>query len=152
MRKFSKKQYLAAGAAAALIAGGAGVAFAYWTSTGSGSGTATTDTAKNWTVVVDSTDLKDLSPNGPVETVHFHVTNPGSGVQHLNNTVASVASTSAGANCAPGNFAVGTPVITYGDVASHTTVDGTFTLQMVDTGVPQDGCQNVTVNLQVDAS
>jgi hypothetical protein len=31
-------------------------------------------------------------------------------------------------------------------------VDGTFTLQMKDTGVQQNACQGVTVNLKVDAS
>ena len=151
MRKFSKKTYLAAGAAAVVVASGAGVAFAYWTSTGSGTGTASADSAKNWTVVVDSTDLKDLSPAGPTETVHFHVTNPGTGVQHLNNTLASVASTS-NLGCTAGDFAVGTTVITYGDVAAGATVNGTFTLQMKDTGVDQNACQGVTVNLKVDAS
>lgn len=151
MRKFSKKQYAAAGAAAVIVLGGAGVAFAYWTSTGFGTGTASTDTAKNWTVAIDSTDLKDLSPAGPTETVTFHVTNPGSGVQHLNNTSASVVSTS-DAGCTAADFAVGTTAITYGDVAAGTTVNGTFTLQMKDTGVNQNACQNVTVNLRVDAS
>jgi hypothetical protein len=151
MRKFSKKQYLAAGAAAVIVASGAGVAFAYWTSTGTGSGTATTDSATNWNVVVDSTNLHDLSPAGPIETVHFHVTNPSSGVQNLQNTIASVVSTSH-AGCGAGDFTVGTTSITYGDVASHTTVDGTFTLQMRNLASNQDACQGATVNLQVDAS
>jgi hypothetical protein len=79
------------------------------------------------------------------------VTNPGSGVQHLNNTVASVVDTS-NAGCTAADFAVGTPVITYGDVAAGATVDGTFTVQMVNAATNQDACKNATVNLRVDAS
>jgi hypothetical protein len=151
MRKFSKKQYLAAGAAAALILGGAGIAVAYWTSTGTGTGTATTGTSTDWAVVVDSTTLADLTPGGPTETVHFHVTNNNSGVQNLQATVASVTSTS-DAGCGIADFAVGTTSITYGDVASHATVDGTFSLQMKNLATNQDLCKGVTVNLKVDAS
>ena len=152
MRKFSKKQYLAAGAAAVIVAAGAGVAFAYWTSTGTGSGTATTGTDGGWTVVVDSIDLHNLSPNGPSDTVTFHVTNAGTGVQNLASTVASVTGTSAGPDCTAANFTTGPTTITYGDVAASATVTGTFDVQMIDTGDDQDLCKSVTVNLKVDAS
>ena len=151
MPRMTKKRYavLAGIGAVALTAG---AAFAYWTSAGSGTGTATTGTDTPWAVTIDSTNLQDLTPNGPTETVTFHVQNAGSGVQNLVNTVASVTGTSAGAGCTAADFSVSGTTITYGSVPAGNTVNGTFTLKMIDTGVPQNGCKSVTVNLKVDAS
>lgn len=99
MRKFSKKQYLAAGCAAALIAGGAGVAFAYWTTTGSGDGTGSAGTATNWTVAFQATTEDTagvaLSPGGPTETVHFTIKNPDSGHAALDDVALTVANAQA---------------------------------------------------------
>jgi hypothetical protein len=145
-----RKTYAAVGAAVFVVAG-SGVAYAYWTSTGSGTGTATTGTSDPWTVTIDSTTNADLTPGGPTDTITFHVTNPNTGVQHLNNTVASVVDTS-DPGCTAADFSVGATSITYGDVASGATVDGTFTLQMVNSSGNQDACKNATVNLKVDAS
>lgn len=150
MARLTKKKYLAAGTTVAVIATG-GIAFAYWTSTGTGNGTATTGTSSAWNVTVDSTDLQDLTPGGATETVTFHVKNDNTGVQNLQNTVASVVSTS-NAGCTAADFAVGTTSIAYGDVAAGATVDGTFTLQMINTASNQDACKGVTVNLAVAAS
>jgi hypothetical protein len=149
MHKFSKKQIIVAGAAVGVLAIG-GVALAYWTSTGSGTGTASTDSA-SWDVTIDSTDLADLSPNGPTEIVTFHVNNPNSGVQNLQTASPSVVDTT-DSGCTAADFSVGAASITFGDVASGDTVDGTFSLKMIDTGENQDDCQGVTVNLRVDVT
>ncbi|RNL61016.1 hypothetical protein EFK50_16650 [Nocardioides marmoriginsengisoli] len=146
----TKKKYLAAGVAVAVFAGG-GIAFAYWTSTGSGTGTATTGTSSVWDVQVDEVDLDNLTPGGPTNTIPFSVQNDNSGVQRLQNTVASVVDTS-DPGCTSDDFTVSATTITYGDVASGATVNGTFTVQMIDTGSNQDACKGVTVNLKVDAS
>lgn len=150
MPRMTKKRYaIVAGIGAVALT--AGAAFAYWTSTGSGTGSATTDSSTAWAVTIDSTNLQDLSPGGPTETINFHVKNNNSGVQSLASTTASVTGTS-NAGCTATDFAVGTTSITYGSVASGATVNGTFTLQMIDTGANQDACKGVTVNLKVDAS
>lgn len=151
MSKFGKKKYLIAGAAAIAIAGAATGAYAYWSSTGTGTGSSTTGTSTNFVVTVDSTTTGDLTPGGATDIVTFHVKNPGTGFENLINTVASVVSTSNG-GCTAGDFAVGTPVITYGEIAPTTTVDGSFSLQMKDNPVNQDACKGVTVNLKVAAS
>jgi hypothetical protein len=154
MRKFSKKQYLAAGVTAALIVGGAGVAFAYWTSTGTGSGSATTGTSSAFTVAVDNVNLADLSPNGPTDTVNFTVTNPSSGNQQLNSTTASVVDTT-NSGCTSGDFSVSATSLdsgSYGTLAHNGSVTGHFTIQMIDTGSNQNACKNVTVHLKVDAA
>jgi hypothetical protein len=155
MRKFSKKQYLAAGAAAAIIIGGGGAAFAYWSSSGTGTGTATTGTSSNFTVHIDSVNLGDLTPGGPSDTVAFQVSNPNSGHQYLAATSAKVTSTSNG-GCTADDFAVSATTLdgsqTYGDLAHGDTRTGTFTVQMINRSQNQDACKGVTVNLEVDAS
>lgn len=152
MARLTKKKKLAAiGATAVIMAGGTGVAYAYWTSTGSGTGTATTGTSSPWNVTIDTVDLADLTPGGPSDTITFHVKNENSGVQHLQNTVASVVRTS-DAGCTAADFSVSPTTITYGDIAAGTTADGTFTLQMINGAGNQNACKGVTVKLKVDAS
>lgn len=150
MARMTKKRYAVLGAVSVVALTG-GIAFAYWTSTGSGTGTATTDTSTAWDVQVDEVDLDNLSPNGPTNTIPFSVQNDSSGVQNLQATVASVVNTSNG-GCTAADFAVSATTITYGDVASGATVNGTFTVQMINTALNQDACKSVTVNLKVDAS
>lgn len=150
MARMTKKKYVVlAGAGALALTGGA--AFAFWTSTGSGTGSATTGTSSAWVVTIDSTALADLTPGGPTESVTFHVKNANSGAQSLQNAAASVTGTS-NSGCTAADFAVGTPAITYGEIASSATVNGTFTLQMIDRAANQDACKGVTVSLKVDAS
>lgn len=150
MARLTKKKYLAAGVAVAVIASG-GVAFAYWTSTGSGTGTATTGTSTAWDVQVGEVDLDNLTPGGPTNTIPFSVQNDSSGVQNLQATSASVVDTS-DPGCTAADFDVSATTIGYGDVASGATVNGTFTIQMINTASNQDDCKGVTVNLKVDAS
>lgn len=150
MARMTKKKYaVIAGVSAVALTGG--VAFAYWTSTGSGTGTATTGTDTAWDVQVDEVDLDNLTPGGPTNTIPFSVQNDSTGVQNLQATVASVVDTS-DPGCGPADFAVSATSIAYGDVASGATVNGTFTIQMINTASNQDACKNVTVNLKVDAS
>jgi len=157
MRKFTKKQYLAAGAAAVIIAGGAGAAFAYWTSTGSGTGSASTGTSTSWAVTTDAADGDALTPGGPTDTITFHIQNNSSGVQHLNAVQVTVANNDgttwdAVSGCSAADYSVGTPDFTAGDVASGATVTGTVTISMNNLSSNQDGCQNATVPLYVAAS
>lgn len=151
MRKFSKKQYLAVGAAAVIVASGAGVAFAYWTSSGTGTGTATTGSSSEFVVTIDSTSLADLSPNGPTETITYHVKNTNSGAQSFAAATPSVVDTTH-AGCGATDFSITDNTIVPGDVQPGATVDGSFKLQMIDTGGDQDACQNATVNLKVAVS
>jgi len=150
MPRLTKKKYLVAGTAVAVVATG-GIAFAYWTSTGSGTGTASTGDSSAWNVTVDSNNLGNLSPAGPTQTVSFHVKNDNSGVQNLASTTASVVDTS-DAGCTAADFDVSATTIAYGDVASGATVDGTFTVQMKNLATNQDACKNATVNLKVVAN
>jgi hypothetical protein len=151
MRKFSKKKYLVVGAAAVIVAAGAGTALAYWTSTGSGTGTATTGTSTAFTVAIDSTDVHDLTPGGPTDTVTFHVTNPSTGHQNFSSAVPSVVDTT-DSGCTAGDFAITGPSVAYGDMDPNTTVTGTFGLQMKNSGANQDPCKGAVVHLKVAVS
>jgi hypothetical protein len=152
MHKFSKKQFLIAGAAAVVVAAGSGAAYAYWTSSGTGHGSATTGTSSNFVVTVDDITAGDLTPGGPADTVGFSVKNPGIGVQNLASATATVAGTSDD-GCTAADFAVSGTDIDLGEINPGDTVDGTFTVQMINrTGVNQDACKGVTVDLQVDVS
>ncbi|GAA3684189.1 hypothetical protein GCM10022237_48470 [Nocardioides ginsengisoli] len=150
MIRMTRKKVVVVGAASAVVLTG-GVAFAYWTSTGEGTGSATTGTSTPWTVSVENVSLANLTPNGPTDTVHFSVKNDNSGVQHLNGTVASVTGTS-NPGCTAADFDISATTIAYGDVAAGATVNGTFTIQMIETGQNQNACKGVTVNLKVAAS
>ncbi len=149
LRMTKKKAAVIGGVTAAVVTGG--VAFAYWTSDGTGTGSVTTGDSVAWEVTIDSTDLGGLTPGGPGETVTFHVKNNNTGVQALQDTVASVVDTS-NSGCTDADFDVSATTITYGDVAAGGTVDGSFEITMVNRAANQDACKNVTVNLEVAAS
>ena len=155
MRKFSKKQYLAAAAAGVIVLGAAGTAIAYWTSTGTGNGSATTGTASNYTVTVANVSLADLTPGGPTDNVGFTVKNNSTGHQAYTTAVPTVTGTT-NAGCTAADFQISNVVsgaANLGPSGSATdTATGSFDIQMKDTGVNQDACQNVTVHLQVVAS
>lgn len=151
MRKISTKKLVVGGVAAAVILGGAGAAFAYWTSTGTGTGSATTGSSTNFVVTLDAPTGGALTPGGPIDTVAFHVNNPSTGNQNFSNAVATVTGTDK-VGCAASNYEITGLTADYGDLDAGVTVDGSFQLQMLDSVDNQDACQGATVSLQVDVS
>ena len=154
MRKFSKKQYLAAGAAAAIIAGGAGVAFAYWTEDGTGSGSASTGTTTGITINQTST-ITGLYPGGaPVALAgNFDNSNPGPiHVAQVSVAVATGWSEQADMSkpaCTAADFTLTQPDPTNAEVPSGTGVGSWSgaTIKLTDLATNQDNCKNVTVDL-----
>ncbi len=74
--------------AAALTLTGEGVAFAYWSSTGVGTGAATTGESVEFAITSDPLlTTGEITPDGPGQTVHFEVTNPGEGTQNLSENI-----------------------------------------------------------------
>jgi hypothetical protein len=157
MSKVAGRKKRIIGTTAALVAIGGGAAFAYWTATGTGNATTTAGTESNFTIA-SSVAGDPLSPNGPIQTATFTVTNPGTGVQKLTNVAVTVAGTDGTvwtevAGCSALDFAVGKPSFTATEIPAKGTVTGTVTLQMVDRpGVNQDGCKGATVPLHFAAS
>jgi hypothetical protein len=50
------------------------------------------------------------------------------------------------------DYTVGTPEISYGEIAGGSTVSGTVTITMNDLETPQDGCKNADVPIYFAAS
>jgi len=148
MRKFSKKQVIVGGIAAAAIAVGGGAAFAYWTSGGTGSGSAKTGTSTGFTVTVDANTQADLSPNGPTDLVGYHILNTGSGTEYATSATPSVVDTS-NPLCDASNFEIASNDFVAGPITSGSTANYNVGVKMFDTGLNQDACQGVTVNVKV---
>lgn len=144
-------------AAGALVILGGGAAYAYWTSTGIGSGSATTGTSEDFVVSSSAATGGPLTPGGPSQTVGFTVTNPGTGSQNLSLVVVTVGNPDGTAwtlvpGCSATDYTVGTPVISYGEIAPSGLATGTVTITMDDDPVNQDGCKDATVPLYFVAS
>jgi len=157
MRSYSKRTKRISVAAAVAIAVGSGVAYAYWTSSGTGSGSATTGTSTNFVVASSAATGGPLTPGGPSESVAFTVTNPSTGSQNLSSVVVTVAGPTGTAwtavtGCSSLDYTVGTPAITYGQIAAAGVASGTVTISMNNLGTNQDGCKLALVPLYFVAS
>lgn len=154
MRKFSKKQYLAAGAAAALIAGGAGIAYAYWTTTGSGSGSGT-NASSNGTLVLHSIVTPGLTPGGSVNVSYTADNSNSSSAFVATLTVGTLSVDAAHSTCVIGDFhASATPNSGGTQVAANSTgtVVGSGTLTMDDTTANQDACKGAVITIPVTST
>jgi len=158
MKKLStRNKRISVAAVATLIAVGGGLAYAYWSSTGTGSGSATTGTSAGFTVASSAATGGPMTPGGPSETVAFTVTNPSTGSQLLSSVIVSVAGpTGAAWTTVPGcsylDYTVGTPVITYGQIAAAGVASGTVTVTMNNLDSNQDACKLAVVPLYFVAS
>jgi hypothetical protein len=157
MRKFSTKQYVIAGVAAAALAAGGGLAYAYWTTSGSGTGTATTSAGTaNLTVTPDSTP-SGLQPGSAAQALGATVTNNATNLVHIDSVTVGITSVTLGGNPAVGcdstDFTISNgglltnPATT--ELAGGASRDYTgATIAFNDKSTNQDGCKGVTVNLK----
>ncbi|HEY2297250.1 MAG TPA: hypothetical protein VGH43_05950 [Jatrophihabitans sp.] len=152
MRKFTKKQYLAAGAAAVIIAGGAGAAFAYWTAGGSGNGSGTVANSNGSVTLHGTFPAATLTPGGSAP-VTFTADNPGT--SNLYVTAVNVDSiATSDVNCLAGDFSVdnyNAPGTEVAKGASNIPV-GTATIHMANTDVSQDACKGATITLTLSST
>jgi len=128
-------------------------AYAYWTSTGAGDGTASTGTTTTVTVNQLST-VSGLYPGGPAVALSGNFDNPNSGKVYIGSVTASVTDTSAGTDCAAGNFQIGGTSNTPGEIVAGNGVGSWsgLTIKMLDPNSNQDLCKNVTVNIHYVAN
>jgi len=143
--------------AAALILGGSGAAFAYWSSSGTGTGGATTGESVAFTITSEDA-VGTIAPGNAGQTVDFTVTNPGPGTQYLALVTVALA-TSEGTEWAPPagcDFADYSATITTvppaGSIVAGGFVEGTVTVTLANTAENQDACQNAAVPLYFVAS
>lgn len=148
MRKFSKKQYLAAGAAAAVIIAGGGAAYAYWTTSGSGTGSGTVADA-NGTLVLHAQIDTSSTILAPGNTVPVHYTADNASSSNLQvGTIHAVVSASSGCDATwfsipdtAENF-----VVDAGSSGAALPNDGALTFTD-STSVDQSGCKSATITL-----
>jgi hypothetical protein len=148
MRRFTKKQYLVAGVAAAIIAGTAGTALAYWTAGGAGTGTGTTGTSSNVTLHASFTN-NTLSPGNSVP-VSYTADNATSSAVQVGTVHAVV---TASGTCDPSWFSVA-------DVAENQTIaangaavplTNAGSLVFTESGTNQDVCKGATITLTLSS-
>jgi hypothetical protein len=126
-------------------------AYAYFTDTGTGTGTASVGASSQFTV--HGNVAGNLYPAGPALTVPVTVTNNGAGAQKVGTvTLDSITTTAAGCDTSLNGpnaaFTFANPITINQDLAAgatSTAVNGS--LQMNDTGVSQDTCQNAPLVL-----
>ena len=171
MKRFTlRKKILAGAAAAALVAGVGGAAFAFFTSTGSGTGSATVGNATAWSVTGIGTTGPALLPGVGSQTIAYTVTNGGASAQTLNavklvidtdgsgNVLDANASNAPVPNCKAADFVptdnnVGLPASEAGTSPGPAgSYSGSSTLVLHDSGSPQDACQGVSPAFHVNAS
>jgi hypothetical protein len=151
-----KRKILVGTAITLTVAGGAGAAFAYFTSgptTGKGSATVSSDPP---ILVVEVPDIGGLAPDAAAQRVQYTITNKGISTTHLDKVTYAVVDKSG--KCGKENFAFN------GGTAGDLVVPVNQTLKpgqgvtwqlsvgMIDTGVPQDDCKSVVESLEVTAN
>jgi hypothetical protein len=156
MRKsMSARLAILAGAAATLALGGG--AFAYFTTSGSGTATATVGGGLSALTVTGSVS-GELYPAGSPTTVKITIKNTGAHAAHVQTTSLTSITADAGHSSCDTSTTGGTPAFTMAPVAIGKTLaageetTATGSLQMNDTGVPQDACQGASLTLHFASS
>lgn len=146
----TRRRIVIVGITGAVVLGGAGAAFAYFTASGQGTGTGSVGSATSFNVVVGTPTGGPLYPGAGTETFGYTITNTGTGNQGLNTITISVApdSAAATAGCEASWYNLnnsGQDQVTLNpdvDLAANGTNTGSFTLQLTDVNSSQDGCEN----------
>lgn len=150
----------------AVLLGGGGVAFAYWTSMGSGSGLAKAVTTVANITVNQPTAITGLQPGAAPQTLSGDFTNTNPGAVTVTRVTASISSvtlsdgstgSTAAGSCSAQDYSLsaGPSSVANNSVPSGTHV-GSWSGQTIsfvdDAGRNQDGCKGATVNLAYSAT
>lgn len=153
--KGNKKRLLAAGIVTAIVLGGAGAAYAYWTNSGSGTGSADTGTNTPITVVQTSV-LTDLAPGVAPQTLSGNFNNPNDGSVFVASVTVSIDSVvdalgEPAVGCEADDYVITDATMTVNaNVPSGSGVgswSGATIAFVNEAAENQDGCKNATVNL-----
>lgn len=165
MRRFFTKKVVGIGLATGLVLGGAGAAFAYFTSTGSGTATGYVGAATPWTVTASWPSGHYMYPDtswGDANQVAIPVsiTNNTPGNMQLQNLKVTLSTPPAG--CAASwfqagyhstGYALGTALTGYAQlVAGNATVNTTVYLELIDSHSNQTHCAGWTPTVRVTAN
>ena len=154
IKRFMNKKVVAIGLAAGITLGGAGAAFAYFTTTGSGNGSTTAGTAS--AVTLHAAIAGNIVPGDGGQLVSFTADNSSATSQKVQTiTFVSVTSTDSGCQtfltADPGQFtmsAVTSNTVVPGN-ATASALNGTGTLVWTDEAYAQNACagKNLTLNV-----
>jgi len=150
------KRVIAVAAVTAVLLGGAGVAYAYWTAGGSGTGTGTTGTSDPITVNQSSV-ISNLRPGASAQTLSGTFTNANDEPVYVSTVTVSIASISGGGpTCDAADYTLANAVMTVNasipigsNVGSWTGATIAFNNKPAEN---QDDCKNATVNFAYVAS
>jgi copper(I)-binding protein len=155
-KHFSKRRLIPVAVALLALVCASGVAYAYWTANGSGTGTGTT-AAGVTNLTATSAALNPMYPGDSAQPIVITVHNPSTQTVYVTSVSASVSGTS-NVGCTAGDFTVvGSPEAVGQEIAASGNLTLTSplvppTIQFHDTGVNQDACKGVTVNLSFSIS
>ena len=153
MKLKSKRTFVLVGVLAVAAFSAIG-AYAYWTTTGTGTGSATAGTATAVSITQTST-VSAMYPGGPAQALDFDINNPGPSNQYVASVSIAISSITGGTGgCTNADFTLVQPTVVPGDLTpgNHSYAPSGASLKMNETGVNQDGCKNVTVNLAYTAN
>jgi hypothetical protein len=169
MRKFTRKQKIAAAGTVAVVALGGGAAYAYWSSTGTGQGgAATAADQKPVDISTAGASITDLTPGGPAKALNLTLKNGANGTASLRTVTVKLDSVSKDGTtitdpnvCSPADFTVTQPVpakdaagnaLPWVVPAKSTLAATGATIAMNDDPARnQDGCKAVGLNLSYSA-
>lgn len=153
--KGNKKRILAAGIVTAILLGGAGAAYAYWTNSGTGTGAA--DTGTNAAVtVVQTSDIAGIAPGSGTHALSGNFNNPNSGSVYVASVTVSIDSVvdalgAPAVGCEADDYVLANATMTVNaNVPSGTGVgswSGATIAFVNEAAEDQNGCKNATVNL-----
>jgi hypothetical protein len=146
----NKKRLLAAGIVTAILLGGAGAAYAYWTNTGAGTGSAETGT--NDPIVINQTSvIGDMAPGVAAQTLSGTFTNTNDGPVYVASVTVSIDSVDGGPTCEATDYTIANGTMTVNAQVPAGTGVGSWTGATIafnnKAGENQDDCKDATVNL-----
>jgi hypothetical protein len=144
-----RKRFLTVGIVGLLTLGGAGAAFAYWTTSGSGSGNGTSTTPSAVTVVQTST-VAGLYPGDTIAlTGDFN--NPNAGKAYVTAVTATIGTFSSQTNlalpaCTQADFSITGTATVGADILPGNGVGSWsgLSVNMIDSATNQDNCESLT--------
>jgi len=146
MRRFSKRA-ISVVVVTAVLLGGAGAAFAYWSATGTGSGTGTTGTSLAVNAVQSGT-ITNLAPGGTAQSINGTFTNLNAAPTFVNTLTVAITSVTGGAgSCAASDYTLANAVVTVNATVSTGTTWTGPTIVFNNKVTNQDGCKGATVDL-----
>jgi hypothetical protein len=157
LKRFMNKKVVAIGLAAGITLGGAGAAFAYWTTTGSGGGSSTLASSNGTVTLHASFTSGALTPGGSVP-VTITADNSGTTNLFVTSVVDGATPIAVSDGCNLPDFSLqASPTLANAagtEIPANTTgtVVATDTLTYANTDVDQSACKGGTVTLSYTSS